>query len=318
MITPYPDAPAQRDRWILVRRGNRKPLDPRQPYAFLVEEERSASGQLVPVATVFLTNRECPWHCLMCDLWKNTLPETVPAGAIPEQISFALKQLPAARQIKLYNSGSFFDPRAIPTEDYFAIAERVRRFERVVVESHPAFVGDDALRFRDIITGQLEVAIGLETAHPGVLEKLNKRMTLEQFAAAAEFLKKHQIALRVFLLVHPPFMPASEALQWLRRSADFAFDCGATVVSLIPTRPGNGALEFLAQRGEFSLPVLSELEQAAAEVLACQRGRVFIDLWDLEKFSQCDKCFPARWLRLRKMNHTQQIEPRPVCSHCGK
>ena len=44
-----------------------------RPYAFFVEEERSASGEVVPVATVFLTNRECPWRCLMCDLWKNTL-----------------------------------------------------------------------------------------------------------------------------------------------------------------------------------------------------------------------------------------------------
>ena len=35
------------------------------------------------------------------------------------------------------------------------------------------------------------------------------------------------------------------------RSLDFAFDCGASAVSLIPTRSGNGAMEALAEKGDF-------------------------------------------------------------------
>ncbi len=117
--SPYPERTNERDRWILAQRENvgrsaRSELDPQRPYAFLTEDERSASGEIVPVATVFLTNRECPWRCLMCDLWRNTLTETVPLGAIPAQIDYALARLAPARQIKLYNSGSFFDHRAIP------------------------------------------------------------------------------------------------------------------------------------------------------------------------------------------------------------
>ena len=57
-------------------------------------------GTVIPGAAVFLTNRECPWRCVMCDLWKNTLAESVPIGAIPAQIDFALARLPATRQIK--------------------------------------------------------------------------------------------------------------------------------------------------------------------------------------------------------------------------
>ena len=139
-----------------------------------------------PVATIFLTNRECPFRCLMCDLWRNTLTETVPAGAIPAQIDHALRSLPPARQLKLYNSGSFFDPRAIPPEDYAAIAQRANRFERLIVENHPALIGDACLRFRDLLTGRLEVAMGLETVHPEVAAALNKRMTLEQFSTCGK------------------------------------------------------------------------------------------------------------------------------------
>jgi uncharacterized Fe-S cluster-containing MiaB family protein len=91
-VSAYPETTAERDAWILARRPQRNALHPWRPWAFFVEEERSASGEIVPVATVFLTNRECPWRCLMCDLWRNTLTDVTPARAIPAQIDYALKQ----------------------------------------------------------------------------------------------------------------------------------------------------------------------------------------------------------------------------------
>jgi len=114
--TAYPDTARDRDRWILSRRPERNTVDPARPYAFVAEQERAESGEVVPVAAIFLTNRECPWRCLMCDLWRNTLTESVPRGAVPAQIDVALASLPPARRLKLYNSGSFFDPRAVPPE----------------------------------------------------------------------------------------------------------------------------------------------------------------------------------------------------------
>jgi hypothetical protein len=277
MLSVYPEPAGERDRWIVSRRGERAVLDPNRPSAFFAEDERSKDGEIVRIATLFLTNRECPWRCLMCDLWKNTLTETVPVGAIPAQIDYALERLPAARQIKLYNSGSFFDPRAIPPEDYPAIAERVRSFERVIVENHPALVGEAAVRFRDLVGRPLEVAMGLETVHPEILPKLNKRMTLDQFRAAADFLRANGIDLRVFILVKPPFMREEEAVEWASRSVDFAFDCGATAITLIPTRGGNGAMEDL----EFAPPRIETLEAAFEYGLSLKRGRVFADLWDI-------------------------------------
>ena len=313
----YPHKGSERDRWILDRRPQRNQLDPTRPYAFFVEEEYSTSGEVVSVATILLTNRECPWRCLMCDLWKNTLSETVPVGAIPAQIEFALQQLPATNQVKLYNSGSFFDRRAIQLEDHPHIVKLVRGFERVVVECHPSLVGEDCFRFNDLVEGSLEVAMGLETANPQVLEKLNKRMTLGQFAAASERLHNHDIALRVFILLKPPFMWEDEALEWTRKSLDFAFDCGATAATIIPTRAGNGAIDQLAQNGHFSPPKLSSLEAAIEYGLTQRRGRVFADLWDSNQMSGCPHCFQDRIERLRGMNLQQRIAEPILCDACG-
>lgn len=317
MTVSYPARGTERDAWIVAHRPPREAFDPRRPYAFLVEEECSSSGERVPVATVFLTNRECPWRCVMCDLWRNTLAETVPAGAIPEQIEYALAQLSSARQIKLYNSGSFFDRHAIPVDDYSAVAAIANRFERTIVESHPSLIGERCLQLRDLLSSQLEIAMGLETVHPEILERLNKRMDLDQFARAAEFLRESAIDLRVFILVQPPFMDANEALYWAERSLDFAFDCGATAATLIPTRGGNGAMEKLVKDGVFTPPRLAVVEAAASYGLRLMRGRVFVDLWDIQSaITSCAACYAPRIARLHEMNLKQRVLDSVECSSC--
>ena len=304
-----------RDDFVLQHRGPKNPLDCHRAYASLWEEERDHRGVLASTAVVFLTNRECPFRCVMCDLWVNTLDRPVPSGAIATQIRSALADLPPARQIKLYNAGSFFDPAAIPAADDEEIAASVQGFERVVVESHPAFLagayGERCLRFRDLISGQLEVAVGLETAHAEVLARLNKKMTLETFERATNFLRVHDITLRVFILLSPPFMPAGQSVEWACRSLDLAAKCGATAATVIPTRGGNGAMEVIGS--SFRPPRLPELESAVEHGLASDAVRVFADLWSIERFFDCD-CSPARAARLRVMNREQRAPPRIACA----
>jgi archaeosine synthase beta-subunit len=273
-------------------------------------------GEMVPVATVFLTNRECPFRCVMCDLWRNTLEESVPEGAIAAQIRHALGRLPPARHLKLYNAGSFFDPRAIPPAEYAEIARLAASFERVIVEAHPAFVGPHCLELRALLAGQLEVAMGLETAHPEVLARLNKRMTLEQFRRAAQFLAEAGIALRVFILVRPPWLSEAEGVEWAMRSLDFAFGCGASVCTLIPTRAGNGAMEVLAAAGEYAPPALASVEAALEYGLRQGAGRVFADLWDIQQFARCPTCSPTRIARLEAMNAMQAVPAPVLCPNC--
>jgi radical SAM enzyme (TIGR01210 family) len=304
------------DRFVLQHRPAKHVLDPHRAYESMWEEERDSLGALAPTAVVFLTNRECPFRCVMCDLWINTLDETVQRGAIAGQIRAALATLPAARQIKLYNAGSFFDPGAIPPDDDEEIAQAVAGFDRVIVESHPSFLagayGERCLRFRDSISGRLEVAIGLETAHPDVLARLNKKMTVESFRRAADFLGEHDIDLRVFVLLSPPFMPASEAVEWACRSLDLAAECGATAATVIPTRGGNGALEAIGDL--FTPPRLPALEATIEYGLSIGGMRVCADLWNIDRFFDCG-CSSERAARLAAMNRDQRM-PAPVLCAC--
>ena len=193
------------DRSIINARGARNAVDPWEPYHFLNEPEYSAAGVVEDVSTIFLTNRECPFRCLMCDLWKNTTTSTVPLNAIPAQIDFALSRLSPAKHVKLYNSGNFFDAQAIPPADLPTIADRVRHFQTVIVENHPRLCDSRCGYFQSLLGTQLEIALGLETSHPPTLAMLNKQLTVKDFATACDLLLKSQIRIRAFILLKPPW-----------------------------------------------------------------------------------------------------------------
>jgi hypothetical protein len=323
----YPPDAAGRDRFVLARRPSRPVHDPWRHQGVLLEEERSDNGDVVRSATIFLTGRECPWRCVMCDLWMHTLSVDTPRGALVRQIDDARRQMgaPLPAQVKLYNAGSFFDPRAVPESDYGDLANVVRGFGRVIVESHPSLVGPRLRRWRDALSRAsgdelapaVEVAVGLETAHPAALDRMHKRFTIDDFARAAERVRLEGATLRVFLLVGVPFLRRDEQIEWLQRSVACAFACGASVVSLIPTRGGNGALEALAGEESFQPVTVEDLENAFDAVLPEPRGRVFVDTWDLQRFSRCTACIERRRERLTTMNLTQQTLPRAACEACA-
>jgi len=297
-------------RWIRSVRGEKSPVDPYLPYGLFNEQELDLQGEVRDVAAILLTNRECPYSCMMCDLWKHTTNETVPLGAIPSQLEYALEKLAPATHLKLFNSGSFFDPRAIPLEDYPQIASLSASFENVLVESHTAFIGEECLEFSRMLKGQLQVAIGLETVHPEILPQLNKQMTLEDFNRSVDFLRTNGISTRAFILLRPPFLSEEEGVEWACRSLDFAFACGVDVCSVIPVRSGNGALERLNLDGYFQEPSIHSLERVVEYGIGLQKGLVFADLWDLERFSTCNACFESRKKRLNQINLTQdKIKP---------
>jgi radical SAM enzyme (TIGR01210 family) len=331
-MSPYPAGAAARDRFVLDRRPPRQLHDPWRSQGLLGEDERTADHTVARVATLFLTGRECPWRCAMCDLWQQTTQGDTPPGAIAAQVEAARNTINESRdavsQMKLYNAGSFFDPRAVPEGDYDGVAASLAGLTRVIVESHPSLVGARTTRFIEALhrnrqagmpPAALEVAMGLETAHPDALERLNKKMTVDEFLDAAGRLRSLGVALRVFLLVSAPFVPAAEQDEWLLRSIDVASDAGASVVSLVPTRPGNGALDALADEGLFRPPSLRDLERSVtlAQARVVPDGpRVFADLWDLNRFANCQHCLGARRDRLHAMNLTQRDLPMAACPHC--
>jgi hypothetical protein len=303
------------DREIVAARGSRSPLDPAKPYAHFVEREHSGAGEVEDVAAVFLTNKECPFRCVFCDLWQKTLPDRIADGLVAGQVEWALANLGDSPHVKLYNAGSFFDPEAIPSADLPRIAELLTGKRSAIVECHPRFVDDRCISFAKAIAPvQLEVAIGLETVDPAVLPRIKPSMSLGDFDTAARFLKDNGIDLRAFILLGPPGHIGPERTDWAKRSIDHAFSLGVGCCVVIPVRPGNGIVDALAAQGLYSKTNLAELESVVEYGIRSGRGRVFADLWDVEWFSACARCSGARVAALEQMNLTQRPSAPTNCS----
>ena len=298
--------------------------DPTAPVGWLVEQERRSGvpGGEESVLTVFLAGAECPFTCVFCDLWRYAIPGPTAPGALPAQLRRALKESgpKSFDRIKLYNASNFFDPRAVPPEDLAELASLLAPFPAVTVESHARMVGQRCQDFAAQLVGRLEVAIGLETIHPGALPRLNKQMLLEHFSHAAAFLQNRGIDLRVFVLVGTPFVPAALTVEWTVRSAEYALARGARHVTVIPVRGGNGEMERLVATGDFIPPTLRELEAALIQSLplvgSLQGPTVTADLWDVERLPACQSCREDRVERIREMNRTGASLPAVECPDC--
>jgi uncharacterized Fe-S cluster-containing MiaB family protein len=306
------------DRRIRALRPPKPAVDAWKAHGSLVEEERKPDGRVERALTVFLAGAECPFTCSFCDLWRWTIDGPTPLGALPAQLRDTLggTSTPQPDRLKLYNASNFFDPLAVPPEDVPVIASLAAPFSGVTVESHARTVGDRTLRFAGMLAGKLEVAIGLETIHPTAMEQLNKRLSLTRFDVAAGFLADHEIDLRVFVLLNAPYTPNDEAVEWAFRTVRYAAQRGASVISIIPVRGGNGEIERLQSRGLFTPATLAGLEAALDLCLELSPTVVTADLWDAERITTCGECGPARVARLGRINLTGCAEPRIACSAC--
>ena len=294
-------------------------VDPYRAHGSLLEEERRAYGKMERALTVFLAGAECPFTCAFCDLWRWTIDGPTPPGALTRQLETVLQTIagPVPDRLKLYNASNFFDQRAVPPEDIPRIATLAGQFAAVTVESHASMIGSQTLAFSRQIRGRLEVAAGLETIHPVAAANLNKRLDLARFDWAARFLSDNGIDLRVFVLIGAPFVRADETVAWTVRTVEYAVERGASVISIIPVRGGNGEMERLQALGDFTPPALSQLEDTLDLSLQFTSTVVTADLWDVERLPACENCRSRRIDRLRRLNLTGRAEARIACATCG-
>ncbi len=295
-------------------------------YGVSVEQEPVGPSQTRPTLTLLLTARRCPIECVFCDLWKHNHPEPTPAGSIPNQIAVATSSCPAIDRswaLKLYNGGNFTDPLSVPPADWPSITKLCEPFGRVIVENHATMCGDRLLRFRDLLTQELEVAVGLETSNPTVLARQKKKMTLRDFANAAEFLRANEISLRCFVMLQLPHADPNRCVDDAIESVVHAARAGAVFVAIIPTRSNAPEMQHLIVSGDFTPPTLMQLETALHESLLSTQSQgldciVTADTWDIEAVKHCPDCQTLRVGNIRAMNLTQRSRKLTNCAACQR
>lgn len=227
-----------------IRAEKEKHYDPHEPTRVWIDEDNTPDG-VKQSLTIILNTGGCRWAraggCTMC----GYVAESVEGGsvsheALMDQIEVCLEHEREESDeksplIKIYTSGSFLDEREVGAESRAAIAETFGDRERIVVESLPDFVEDE--RVADFTEQGLktDVAVGLETATDRVRRDcVNKYFDFSDFIEASEAAEAAGAGIKAYLLLKPPFLSESEAVEDMKRSVRRCAEYAHTV-SMNPT-----------------------------------------------------------------------------------
>ncbi len=222
-------------------------------------EKDRLNGKVVESFVIILRTRGCRWAyhsgCSMCGYFNDTNPK-IREEDLLKQVEEAKNKYNGEPLVKVFTSGSFLDDWEVPPNAQNALYDAFSSAKRIIVESRPEYVTEE--RVREIgERGNVMVALGLESANNETLERrINKGFTVEDYVRAAEILRKHEVPVKTYVLLKPPFMTERQAIEEAIYSVEFASRY-SEIVSVNPMNIQNYTLvEYLWRRGEYRAPWL--------------------------------------------------------------
>ena len=229
-------------------------------------------GTIRECLTVIFRTSGCRWNrCLMCSYRHERFPTGL---SIESQEKDLLAQLAWVQEqhkpdsyqmVKIFTSGSFFDPREVPPAVRLRIAAAF--FGKIVIaETRPEFVDADSIApfLAAIDDGSwnmpLVCAIGLETTDDKIREKcIQKGFLLSDFNAACERARASGTGVKAYLLFKPLFLTEREAVEDMKRSIR-QVSGQVDMISLNPcTVQRRTELEWYWKKGAYRPPYLWSL-----------------------------------------------------------
>jgi hypothetical protein len=225
-------------------------------------------NDLLECLTIILKSGGCTWSaCRMCSYrHERYRAETCTAllDHLRAQLAFVMTEYDPGeyRMVKIFTSGSFFDPREVPPAFLTDVASAFRG-KLVIAETRPEFIRDDVLvPFIEALDDgswktPLYCAVGLETSNDVIREKcINKGFSFRDFLDAAGRARKAGAGLKAYLLFKPLFLTEQEAVEDMKTS----FADTAPVADMISMNPctvqRNTELEYYWKRGAYRPPYL--------------------------------------------------------------
>jgi radical SAM enzyme (TIGR01210 family) len=283
------------------------------------KEKDLIEGKISDALVIIMRTRGCCWAvtggCTMCGYRQASL-SIVSEDDLDSQIDEALSKYNGEKFVKIYTSGSFLDENEIPA----AVRQRIfREFsgcERILFESRPEFIKSEILK---TLPNNVTIALGLESSDPDVLNtSINKGFTPEDSRTAGILIKKAGLKVRTYLLLKPPFLTESAAIEDTINSAIFA-DEFSDEISVNPLNVQRGTYaERLWRAGDFRPPWIWSL----TEVLRRLSGNVNARLMSSPSgggssrgVHNCGKCDTEVLKGIEKFSFSQ--DPKDLNVKCG-
>ncbi len=239
-------------------------------------------NEVLECLTLILKSGGCMWSaCRMCSYRHERYgAESGDAllGHLRAQLIWVMNEYNPADylMVKIFTSGSFFDPREVPPE-FLADVAAAFKGKLVIAETRPEFIRQEVLDpfIEALDDGRwkrpLYCAIGLETSNDTIREKcINKGFSFRDFRDAAGRARAAGAGVKAYLLLKPLFLTEREAVEDMKTSVADTVPF-AEMISMNPcTVQRDTELEYYWKRGAYRPPylwsVLTLLEAAPIHV----------------------------------------------------
>jgi radical SAM enzyme (TIGR01210 family) len=225
-------------------------------------EAEAIGTEPVSAFVMILRTRGCYWAdlkgCSMCGYAKDTLGRSATPEELAGQIDRLREEYRGEPYVKVYTSGSFLDDREVDPESRGRLLRAFRSARRLLFETLPEFVTpENLLPLREEFPGELEVALGLESTDPVILERLiNKGSPPSEYLAAADRIRSLGLRAKAYLLLKPPYLTEEESIRDVVRSVELAAP-HVDALSINPVHIQNGTVvEYLYHRRRYRPPWL--------------------------------------------------------------
>ena len=285
--------------------------------------EEIFNGDNYKRAVVYLMSNGCEWAlksahgCMMCGhIAKQTrMDDTISVGDYLKQFEDEFEKIDFKMNpiLNLYNNGSFINDNEIPREARIGMLKKINQnpyIKMLVLETRPEFVTEEKVREikRIIPDKHIELGVGLEMKNDflrGIC--INKGFSLKRFDSAARIITKH-LNLRVYVLLKPLFLTEKEGIENAVETIEYAFESGATTVSLEAcTIQDFTLMKYCYERGLYTPPWLWSIIDVVKKVKT--PGKLIVGLF---KFfpspsavpNNCDRCNETVMERIQEYNRT--------------
>ena len=234
-----------------------------------------------------------------------------------KQLDEAVSRYRGEQFVKIYTSGSFLDDNEVPRSVRAKFFEAFSGCERILFESRPEFITEDSL---SDVPKTATIALGLESSDPVVLDRsVHKGFTPDDIRRAGLLIKGMGLHVRTYLLLKPPFMTESMAMEDAVRSARFA-DEFSDEISINPLNVQRATyVERLWKRGEFRSPWIWSLIEVFKQLSGTVGSRLMSSPSGggaMRGVHNCGECDKAALDAVEKFSFTQNVDDLKVDCAC--
>ena len=206
-------------------------------------------GNPVQSLAITLTPTGCEWAgnggCTMCGEFEgSTKGKIVPAEFHIAQFASAVSKYIAEYNpewIRVYQEGNYINSNEIENSAQLTIlrlSSLIGGIQRITIESMAKYLKQDNVQeLKNAVTRDVELEIGMGFEGENNIVRnvcVNKGESIEDYKRAVSILKNKGVRSLAYVLLKPPFMSESEAIEEAIATIQMAHEIGFDAVSLEP------------------------------------------------------------------------------------